>query len=31
MDKLQELNEDISEVNGNVIKNQAMLRGRLIQ
>jgi len=31
MDKMQELQEDISEVNGNVIKNQAMLRGRLIQ
>ena len=31
MDKLQELKEDISEVNGNVITNNAMLKGRLIQ
>ena len=31
MDKLQELQEDISEVNGNVITNNAMLKGRLIQ
>jgi hypothetical protein len=31
MDKLQELQEDISEVNGNVITNQAMLRGRIIK
>jgi len=31
MDKLQELKEDISEVNGNVITNKAMLKGRLIQ
>jgi len=30
MDKLQELKEDISEVNGNVITNNAMLKGRLI-
>ena len=31
MDKLQELQEDISETNGNVITNQAMLRGRIIK
>jgi hypothetical protein len=31
MDKLQELKEDISEVNGNVVTNNAMLKGRLIQ
>lgn len=31
MDKLQELQEYISEVNGNVITNQAMLRGRIIK
>ena len=31
MDKLQELQEDISGVNGNVIQNQAMLKGRLIR
>ena len=31
MDKLQELKEDISEVNGNEITNNAMLKGRLIQ
>ena len=31
IDKLQELKEDISEVNGNVITNKAMLKGRLIQ
>ena len=31
MDKIQELKEDISEVNGNVITNNAMLRGRIIR
>jgi len=31
MDKLQQLKEDISEVNGNVITNNAMLRGRIIK
>ena len=31
MDKIQELKEDISEVNGGVIQTQAMLRGRIIR
>ena len=31
MDKIQELKEDISAVNGGVIQTQAMLRGRIIR
>jgi hypothetical protein len=31
LDKIQELKEDISEVNGGVIQTQAMLRGRIIR
>ena len=31
MDKIQELKEDISGVNGGVIQTQAMLRGRIIR